>query len=554
MPSLEQHLTRSVGSATLLNAIDTETSQVSAVAFSPDGRLLAAADSANTIQLRQVPSGALQSELTTGGGWVLGVAFSPDGKRLAAARANGTINVWSVPAGTCERTFEAHDDDVMAVTFVGPDGRRLASASEDRTVKLWSTSDWACVATLAGHEADVDSLCATPDGKLLASMDDGGTIKVWSVPDGKCLATLSGHDGRRGLCFSPDGRLLAADARDNAVAVWSVAEKKVVATLAGHSDRVRSVQFHPGGKYLASASADSTVRIWNVADGAVAVTLKTGGGQPQGVTFGAGGDLLTWADLEDGKAQVWLLTPVSEAVSWDTAEPELMPRAALTQVRPDGDAAFAGGQFLLGLVIENTGKDALYQLWAEVKSSNPVLDGLRAFVGRLDPGQKAERWLVADLPPDMPAGEIRGEVEFHEANGYAPENFPVVVAVSRMPRPDVPVAWTLVNDNTGNSMGTGDGRPKRGESIDVRVVVENKTGHPLSGFRAQLSADDVPEGVVVKTPLTELPEIPAGGSGGCRVTFVVKPKAQTGPAVFRLRIDDGKGRAFGSATIETVIG
>ena len=347
--------------------------------------------------------------------------------------------------------------------------------------------------------------------------------------------------------------MAATDTRGSDIAVWGVAEKKVIATLTGHGDRVKFVRFSPDGKLLVSTCwGDDTVRLWNVAGRSLVATLKSAG-QPVQAAFSPDGRLLSWGDYEDGKAPLCLLASSPEDVKWETAEPDLMPRAAVTLVRPDGDQAYAGGQFVLGLSVENTGKAPLYRLRAETKSDSPLLDGLHAFFGVIPPGQKAERWVVADVPFDTPAGELRAEVEFYEANGSAPANLSTAVSVKPMPRPDMPFTWKLVNDNSGSSMGSGDGVPKRGESIDVLTVVENKTTTALDGLELRLAAVSAPEGVVVSNGSGGLSAIPAGGSGEGRVTFSIKPKAKAGPVVLHLTVRDAAGRVFGFARIETVV-
>jgi WD40 repeat protein len=71
---------------------------------------------------------------------VTSVAFSPDGRLLASGSYDKTIKLWDVATGSLVRTLSGHTDDVYSVAF-SPDGRLLASGSGDETIRLWDISD-----------------------------------------------------------------------------------------------------------------------------------------------------------------------------------------------------------------------------------------------------------------------------------------------------------------------------------------------------------------------------------------------------------------------------
>jgi WD40 repeat protein len=249
------------------------------LAFSPDGHSLAAVNG-KFLQVWDVQTGKeIAASFDPNTAHLTCLTFTPDGNRLVAgALAQGglfpppTVLVWDVKTGKRALAFK-HPVGVLGVA-VSPDGKMIASAGGDFLVRVWDVETKREKWTLRGHAHELSGVAFTPDGRWLLSGSVDGTIKVWDADNGGTLVrTLRGHtQGVTGLAIAPDGRRLVSAGLDGTIRVWEWDRDQDALALTGPLGPVACLAFHPDGRHLASGSAG--VSLWDVPAGKVVRSYK----------------------------------------------------------------------------------------------------------------------------------------------------------------------------------------------------------------------------------------------------------------------------------------
>lgn len=244
--------------------------------FSPDGKLLAVAggqpSAKGDLRLYQVADWKL---LGTFGGHedvVFSICFSNDGKQIASASFDKTVHLWNVADFKLIRSFTDHSDFVYSVTF-SPDGKYLLSASKDRTVKIVEVATGKAKLTFGGFEQDILAVAISPDGKNAVSSGFESNLFWWDPLSGKRLKSTAGHGGGTyEICFSKDGKLIVSCGADGTAKISDAASGTLKTSLAAGS-AVYAVALRQDAKQVATGSYDGLVRLWDANAGRLLVTL-----------------------------------------------------------------------------------------------------------------------------------------------------------------------------------------------------------------------------------------------------------------------------------------
>ncbi|MGO9270321.1 MAG: WD40 repeat domain-containing protein, partial [Terriglobia bacterium] len=233
---------------------------VESLAVSADGQYVAAELSADyqvpgTIRLYRVSDGTLIRPLTHNTSYVRALAFSPDGTLLASCSADGKINVLRFSDLVVVSSIPVWESGNLvtgtALAF-SPDGTEIAEG-DSYAARIYHLPDGALKGRIPGATAAV---AFTPDGQWLV-VGGGQDIRLWLIATLAPLPTVATHSGSiTAVAYSPRGDLVASASTDYTVKLRSAVDGTLIASLNGHTDSVNALAFSPDGDMLATGSSD----------------------------------------------------------------------------------------------------------------------------------------------------------------------------------------------------------------------------------------------------------------------------------------------------------
>jgi WD40 repeat protein len=276
-----------------------------ALAFSPDGKILAVADGGYDLSLWDTGTGKLKRKLTglatgtgrvcwapdgkivygtSGNEWIAwdvatgkehskvkaemtrtapsAIALSKDGKTLAAI-GRGVIKFWNTGTAASLGEYEAHPNYAINSVSFSPDGRFVVTTCNDRTAQLTESAGGAAGTTF---KCDGRPTAAefSPDGKTLFVADQTPSLHQFAVNGGADQPAPPMSRAAKQIAVSPDGRLVACAA--SSMELWSTTEKRWRQKRPENSAGTTAVAFSPDGELLACADMEGRIHFWSVKD------------------------------------------------------------------------------------------------------------------------------------------------------------------------------------------------------------------------------------------------------------------------------------------------
>jgi WD40 repeat protein len=275
---------------------------------------------------------------------VTAVAISPDGKMLATAGKDKSIRFFDLATGKRTNILH-HDSEIWSIDYSG-DGKSFAYSDGDKVVTIVDPETLKQRAVMKDQfESPVAMLSLSPDGSLLATIEDGLQVPhCWELPSGKARAVFEGHgDKVNSVAFSPDGKRVVSTSGDETIRIWDATMAGVPGRpLRGHAGPVFLAVFSPDGKTLLSAGLrDKTVRLWDLSTFKVKAVMEGHEDEVRFVGFGVGGAMVSLS--KDGVVKLWNADDKETAsFRWAAESGELPAYGTSVALSPDGKTLAVG--------------------------------------------------------------------------------------------------------------------------------------------------------------------------------------------------------------------
>ena len=227
------------------------------LAFSPDGRYLAAISIAGPLTIYESASGEIKATLPGHAGGGFAVSWRADSLALATGGQDGAARIWDPATGACLHSLEAGAAWVERLSYA-PYGSLLATAA-GRKLKLWN-ADGALLRAYPDHPSTIADLQWQP-GEELVTTACYGQLATFRPTEDEPLKRFDWKGSILSLAWSPDGNYVATGNQDASVHFWYRKSGKDL-EMSGYPIKVRDLAWDAGSRYLATGGS-AIVIVWD---------------------------------------------------------------------------------------------------------------------------------------------------------------------------------------------------------------------------------------------------------------------------------------------------
>lgn len=277
------------------------------LSFDPDGQNILWGSFAGRAVISRFSDGATMRVIAHSQNpsiWVSAVAWSPDGTLIATGGSDQQIRIWRAYDGRLLHNFTGHTSIINSLLF-SEDSQMLYSGSE-RKIIAWQTKSGQLLREFIGHSGYIGGLALHPNRTMLASGSTDTSVRLWDLPTGKELQVFASEEHLAvspGLVWSSDGRTIISGSMDGTIKFWD-ANGKLQRSIVLPTSYVNDIALSPDDSLLVAASDRHELYLWRLQDANTPVQILQGDAPFVSVAFSHNG-LYIVGGARDGKIWVW---------------------------------------------------------------------------------------------------------------------------------------------------------------------------------------------------------------------------------------------------------
>ncbi len=259
-----------------------QTWESTALALSPDGKMVAMGGMDSVVRLWQIPhTGVVDNQVqptktfeTSGYEAISSIAFSTNGQWIAAGSVNGEVYVWDIASGNLVYRLNNLPDPIKNLVFNKENSQIVVSTTQEAWIWILAGNQVNEVPGFLHTTTSVSGIGISAGSNLIASVRGDGTIWIQNMTDGNLIARLGTQmNSVDSLVFSPDGSMLAARLSDGTIYLWNIFQDAIQAPSITFSSQFKTfgplggLVFSSDGRYLASSGMNGLIPVWTSVDG-----------------------------------------------------------------------------------------------------------------------------------------------------------------------------------------------------------------------------------------------------------------------------------------------
>ncbi|HEX2896841.1 MAG TPA: hypothetical protein VHP63_02180, partial [candidate division Zixibacteria bacterium] len=260
-------------------------SAIDDIAFSRDGKKIAAATKCGTPRVWEIATGKKLAELHGHEKAVMSVAFSLEGNLLYTGGSDATIGIWDLNTGIQIGRLCGHSGAVNSIefrpasrtsnAFRSPGVNQFTTVSADNTIRIWDSATDLEFTNPAGRAPFSYGFSLSADGNILATGGKDGTVSIWNANTGELVNNFTALPAIiNAAALSHDGKKVLVCNWDSTAKILDVSTGKVVHDLKGIKVSGASCNFSPNGRYAVLGSSNNGAFIWTAENGNLAFVLN----------------------------------------------------------------------------------------------------------------------------------------------------------------------------------------------------------------------------------------------------------------------------------------